>query len=262
MNLIHPTAIIADTVKLGNNITINPYTVIEGDIEIGDGCTIGPMAYIKGWVKIGEKSEFHPFSAVGDTPQDYSYKGEKGLIEIGNGCLIREGATIHTPIRGGEGGKTVIRDCAFLMGCTHVGHNSIVGERSVLANGCVLAGFVEIENDVFLSGNVAVHQFCRVGSYSMVGGLGKVVQDIPPFFLADGNPVTGHGLNNVGLKRKGIGQEQRTRIKEAYKMLYSGKPRKDSIEDIRLKFAGDQLIMNIIGFVEMSKRGIIKFHEE
>jgi UDP-N-acetylglucosamine acyltransferase len=220
------------------------------------------MAYIKGWVKIGTNNEFHPFSVIGDTPQDYSYNGEKGLIEIGNNCLIREGVTINTPVNGMKGTRTIIKDSAFLMANSHVGHNSIIGERSLMANGCVLAGFVEIENDVFLSGNVAVHQYCRIGSYSMVGGLSKVVQDIPPYFLADGNPASGHGLNNIGLKRKGIGQEQRTKIKEAYKLLYSGKIRKEALKDIRSKFFSDPLIMHIVNFVESSVRGVIRFHEE
>ncbi len=262
MNLIHPSALIGKNVKLGNNIKIGPYSVIDGDVEIGDGCVIGPTASIAGWVKIGKNNSIHPFTAIGGPPQDYSYNGEPGLIRIGDNCIIREGATVHTPVHGDQGEETVVGNSVFLMGNSHVGHNAKVGDNCQLVQGSVIGGFVLFEHDAILGGNAAVHQNTRVGAYSLIGGLGKVVQDIPPYIIADGNPAIGCGLNSVGLKRKGIGQEQRNRIKEAYKTLFSGKPRREALENMKKAFAGDELIENLIHFVETSKRGIVGYHGE
>jgi UDP-N-acetylglucosamine acyltransferase len=260
MNQIHPSALIGSDVKLGNDIIIGPYTVIEGNVTIGDGCVIGPSSYITGWVKIGKNCRIYSFSAIGNHPQDYSFNGEPGQIILGDNCLVREGATVHTPVHGDKGETTVIGNNVFLMGNSHVGHNSKVGDNCQLVQGSMLAGFVTVENDVIISGNAAVHQFCRVGAYSMIGGISKVVQDIPPYMTADGNPATGYGLNSIGLKRKGIGQEQRTRIKEAYRVLFSGKGRKEALEEMRAAYSGDELIERIVVFVESTKRGIVSYH--
>ncbi len=262
MNQIHPTAIIRENVKLGENVIIHPYSVLDGDVEIGNDCVIGPMSHIKGWVKIGKNTSIHSFSTIGDDPQDYSFNGEPGLIEIGENCLIREGVTINTPVHGDQGEKTIIGNNVFLMINSHVGHNSKVGDNSILVNGTLLAGYVTVEENVVTSGNVAIHQFCRVGGFVMIGGLSKVVQDIPPYFMADGNPAVGHGLNSIGLKRKGFNQEQRNVIKDAYKILYSGKLRKEVLEELKEKYSQSEMINRIIQFVENSKRGIIKYNED
>ncbi len=261
MNQIHPSALVGKNVKLGNNIKIGPYSVIDGDIEIGDGCIIGPFSYITGWVRIGKNNRIHSFAAVGNPPQDYSYKDEPGLILIGDDCMIREGATIHTPVHGDTGEQTVLGNNIFLMGNSHVGHNAKVGDNSQLVQGSILGGHVILENDVILGGNSAVHQHCRVGAYTMIGGMSKLTQDVPPYLLVDGVPATGYGLNSIGLKRKGIGQDQRNKIKDAYRILFSGKSRQEALEEIKAIYAGNELIERLVLFVEMSKRGIIGYHE-
>lgn len=262
MNNIHPTAFIGKNVILGNNVTILPYTVLDGNIEIGDDCIMGPSAHIKGWVKVGSGTQIHSFSTIGDAPQDYSFDGTPGLVEIGRNCIIREGVTIHTPVHGDEGEKTSIGNNVFLMVNSHVGHNSKVGDNSILVNGTLLAGYVTVEENVVTSGNVAIHQFCRVGAFVMIGGLSKVVQDVPPFIMTDGNPAIAHGINAVGLKRKGFGQEERTIIKNAYKILYSGKARAEALEEMLREYPNNKHILRIVEFVKASKRGIIGYHEE
>lgn len=262
MNHIHPTAVIGGNVRFGDNVTVAPYSVIEGDVVIGDGCRIGPYVHIQGVVRIGRNNKIHSSATIGDDPQDLSWDGKPGLVEIGDNNSIRESVTIHAAIHAGEGGTTTVGNDCLLMVNSHMGHNAKVGNGVIMANGCVLAGFTDIGDCAFLSGNVAVHQNCRVGAYSMTGGLGKVVQDIPPYSMVDGNPVTYHGLNVIGLKRKGFNQEQRTRIKDAYHILYGPKMKKEALEEAELKYPDDPIVRQIVEFVRASKRGIVGFHEE
>lgn len=257
MTNIHPTAIISKDVSIGEGVFIGPYSVLEGKGEISDGCIIGPHTYLTGWYKIGSKTQIHSGVSIGEPPQDYSFDGAPGLIEIGSGCRIREGASIHTPVHGDQGEKTSVGDNTFLMANSHLGHNDKVGSNCILTNGCLLAGYVTVEDFAILSGNVVVHQMCRVGAYSMTGGVAKVVQDIPPFSLCDGNPAMMHGLNVVGLRRRGINQQQRSIIKNAYRILYSGAGMKDALAEMEEKYGDDETVRHLIDFVRGSKRGIV-----
>ena len=262
MNNIHPTVILGKDVKIGDNVEIKAYSVIDGKTDIGDNCIIEPFVHITGWVKIGKGTKVYSGAVIGGPPQDYSFKGEPGLIEIGEECMIREGVTINVPVHGDTGEKTIIGNNVFLMANSHVGHNSKVGDNSILTNGCLLGGFVVVEENANLAGNVGVHQFCRVGAYAMVGGLGKVVQDVPPFSIADGNPAAVYGLNTVGLKRNGILQEQRTRIKDAFKIFYSSRLMKERLAEMEERYRDDEMIMRLVRFVQSSKRGIVGHHGE
>lgn len=256
MSKIHPTAIIGPEVKLGNNVSVGAYAVLDGDITVGDDCIIGPYVHTDGWVRIGRGTKIFMSCSIGEAPQDYSWDGQKGLVEIGEDCIIREFVTVHTPVRGAEGLKTSIGNHVFLMATSHVAHNVQIGDHSVVANGTLLAGFVIVEDNVFLSGNIGVHQNCRIGAYSIVGAVAKVAQDIPPFTMADGHPAETHGLNVVGLRRKGINQEERNRLKDAYKILYSGKGIRDAVADIEAKYPSDPLVSRLTTFVKATKRGI------
>lgn len=262
MSNIHSTAIVGKNVRIGQNVTVSPYAVIEGNIEIGDNCVIGPFVHIMGDVRMGKNNRVHSAAAIGEAPQDLSWDGKPGPIEIGDNNAIREYVTIHTPIHGDQGGKTAVGNDCLLMVNSHMGHNAILHNGVVMANGCVLAGFTEVGDYAFLSGNVAVHQHCKVGAYSMTGGLGKIVQDVPPYSMADGNPAMYHGLNVVGLKRKGFNQEQRTRIKDSYHIIYGPKLRKEALAEAEEKYRDDEIVCQIVAFVRNSKRGIIGIHEE
>jgi UDP-N-acetylglucosamine acyltransferase len=262
MTKIHNTAVIGKDVRIGSNVEIAPYAVIDGKAEIGDNTIIGPFVHITGWVKIGRGNKIFSAAAIGEPPQDISWDGQPGLVELGDGNTLREYVTVHTPIHGSEGDKTVLGNNCFLMANSHVGHNTKLSDGVILANGCVLAGFVEVGENAFLSGNVAVHQFCRIGAYVMVGGLTKVVQDVPHYALVAGNPAETHGLNIVGLKRKGFNQEQRTLLKEAYRIIHSGKPKQEILSEIGNKFKDQDFILRLADFLKDSKRGIVKCHAE
>ncbi|MEJ5283949.1 MAG: acyl-ACP--UDP-N-acetylglucosamine O-acyltransferase [Brevinematia bacterium] len=263
MTEIHPTAILGENVKLGENVRIKPYTVINGNVEIGDGCEIGPLVHITGWVKIGQNVKVHSFAAIGEPPQDYSFNGEDGLIEIGSNSVLREGVTVHTPVNGASGEKTIVGESCFLMANSHVAHNAKLGKNVVLANGCLLAGYVIVEDYVFLSGNVAVHQHCRVGEYSIAGGLTKITQDVPPYSMAEGDPAKHYGINSIGLKRRNIEVEDRNIIKEAYKIFYDrSRTRTESLKILEETFPSNKYVKRIVEFIKSSKRGIIDSHYE
>jgi UDP-N-acetylglucosamine acyltransferase len=257
MNQIHPTVLIDSHVQLGENIKIHPYSLIEGQIEIGDGVEIGPFVHISGWAKIGKNTKIYSGASIGNPPQDYSFDGQKGLIEIGENCCVREGATIHTPVHGDKGEKTIVGNNVLMMVNSHVAHNCIVGNNAIMVNGSLLGGYAILEESAILSGNVAVHQLCRVGAYSMVGGLGKVVQDIPPFMMADGVPAVVHGLNVVGLRRNGFTQADRSVIKDVYKTIYSGFLLKESLKQLEEKYKNNANVERMINFIRNSKRGIV-----
>lgn len=262
MNNIHSTAIIGPEVELGDNVTIHPYALLDGKIKIADGCVVGPYTHLTGWVTIGEGTKIYSGACIGEDPQDYSYDGSKGLVEIGKNCLIREHVTIHTPVHGAEGEKTIVGDGAFLMANSHMAHNTKLGANSVIANGCLMAGYVIIEENAFVSGNVGIHQHCRVGAYSIVGAVSKIAQDVPPFVMSDGNPLLFHGLNVVGLRRRNINQEDRNIIKAVYKILYGGAGMRDAVAEIEATYPENSYAKRIAEFVRASKRGIISCHAE
>lgn len=263
MGNIHPSAVLGKDVKLGENVTIHPYVVIDGNVEIGDNCTIFPFVYITGWVKIGRNNKIHSSASIGEPPQDYSFDGTPGLVEVGDNCLLREGVTIHTPVHGDQGEVTRVGSNVFLMSNVHIGHNVKVSDNVVMASGCVVGGYSIVEEYAFLSGNVAVHQFCRVGAYAIVGGVTKVAQDMPPYLMADGNPLTCHSVNVVGLKRRGFSQEQRSQIKDFYKTLYDrSRPRRESLTLLEESTKGNEILSRIVKYVKDSKRGLVSFHGE
>ncbi len=258
MSDIHPTAVIGKGVKIGKDVKILPYCVIDGDIEIGDGCVIGPFAHITGWVNIGRGNKILSGAVIGTPPQDYAYDGSPGLVEIGDDCILREAVTIHTPVVNGHPDDTTrVGNKVFLMVNAHVAHNAKIGDNTVIVNNTAIAGYSIVENNVFLSANIGVHQFCRVGAYSIVGAVTKIVQDVPPYAMIDGHPAVFHGLNVVGLRRNGFAQEARNRIKEVYQLLYGGKGYREACDDIEAQFGDDPYAKRIVEFVRSAKRGII-----
>ncbi len=262
MSDVHPTAIVGDKVRLGERVKISPYAVLDGEINIGDDCEIGPFVHITGLVNIGARTRILSAAAIGEPPQDLSYDGTPGLVEIGSDCVLREYVTVHTPIEGDQGKITSVGDHCFFMANSHVAHNVKVGSHVIMANGALLAGFVQVGDYAFISGNVAVHQFCRIGSYVMVGGLAKVVQDVPPFVMVDGTPAHVHGLNIVGLRRGGFDRVQRSRIKEAFKLLYSGISFKEAVKKLKEKTGDDPLIHEMIEIAENTKRGLVTYEKK
>ena len=254
--MIHPTAIIADSVNLGVNVTIGPFSVIDKNVIIGDNCFIGNNVTIGCDTKIGEKCKIFHSSSIGEVPQDLKYGGEKTLTKIGNNTIIREFVTINKGTS--ELGKTQVGSNVLLMASTHVAHDCLVGDNVIMSNLATLGGHVKIGRWAILGGGVLIHQFTQIGDHSLIGGGFRAVQDVPPFIVAANHPLTYKGVNIVGLKRRGFSKKDINLIKQAYKVFFrSGINRKEALKKIELEFPKTKEIQTILRFLNHSKRGII-----
>ncbi|HSV32441.1 MAG TPA: acyl-ACP--UDP-N-acetylglucosamine O-acyltransferase, partial [Atribacteraceae bacterium] len=211
MRKIDTTALIEDGAVLGQGVEIGPYAIIGAGCRIGDGSRIGAFTICEGRVVIGIRCSIGHHAVLGTPPQDVSYQGEESGIEIGDETIIREFVTIHRST--GLKKWTRIGKKCFIMAYGHIAHNCLIGDEVTLANGSTLAGYVTVEDQATLSGLVGVHQFVRIGRLAMIGGLSKVIKDVPPYTLADGHPVKLYGLNKVGMQRRGVSQKDREVIK-------------------------------------------------
>jgi UDP-N-acetylglucosamine acyltransferase len=255
MSVIHETAVIDSKVRVGRDNTIGPYVVIQGNVEIGNNNKIDAASIITGNTTIGDNNHIHGHVYVGNLPQDLAHEGGDTFVKIGSNNVIREFTTVHRGTK--EGSTTIIGDNNYLMVASHVAHNCILGNNIIMVNGASIGGYAEIYDHAFLSAFVIVHQFCKIGSYSICGILTKVTKDVPPFMMVDGNPAMVRGLNLVGLKRKGFSQERREILKKAYKIVYrSGFSISHSIEELKNLEDTDDIRM-LISFISSSERGIL-----
>lgn len=255
---VHATAIVAPGARLHSTVEVGPYAVIGPQVEIGAGTAVGPHAVIEGRTRIGERNRVFQFASVGAQPQDLKYAGEDSALEIGNENLIREFTTLHKGTTGG-GGVTRIGDRNLFMAYSHVAHDCQVGSGCVLANGATLGGHVEVGDHAILGGLAAVHQFTRIGRHAFLAGGTMVVMDIPPFCMAQGDRAELVGVNSIGLARHGYTEEQITRVKEAYRILFRSKlPLEEAVERIRTELGNPTELQVLLGFVTTSQRGLTR----
>jgi len=234
---------------------IHPTAIIEDNVEIGPDCEIGAYAVIKQYTRLGTRNRVFEHAVIGGEPQDVKFKGETSYLEIGDDNIIREYCTFHRA--NGEGETTRIGSRNFFMVGVHVAHNCEIGDDNIFANEVALAGHIRVEDHVFLSNNVGAHQFVRMGRYAMIGGKSKIVQDVLPFFITDGNPSRLRGVNSVGLRRGGFSEEERRALKEAYKLLFrSTMPIQDALRE--LEQVDDENVAYLVRFIRSSKRGFIR----
>ena len=234
---------------------IHPTAIIENQVEIGPDCEIGAYAVIKRFTRIGARNRIFEHAVIGGEPQDVKFRGEDSYLEIGDDNLIREFCTFHRA--NGEGQATRIGSRNFFMVGVHVAHNCIIGDDNIFANEVALAGHIQIEDHVFLSNNVGAHQFVRMGRHAMIGGKSKIVQDVLPFFITDGNPARVRGVNSTGLRRAGFSEEERRALKEAYKLLFrSTTPIQDALRE--LEQFDDEHVAHLVNFIRGSKRGFVR----
>ena len=253
--MIHKTAIIDKSAELGNDIDVGPFTVIEADVTIGDGTVIGPNVSIRPYTSIGPRCSVHAGAVLGGVPQDVNFQGGKSFVTIGANCQIREGVTIN---RGTQTDSvTEIGDDCFLMALSHFGHNVKLGNNVIVANGALLAGYVNVCDHVFISGNCVLHQFVTIGRFAMLGGSCGVSKDVPPFCLVkplEGNTIM--GLNSVGLRRSTLSKEDRQEIKDAFKILFqSGLNISHAVEKIKSLYPTGPA-SEFSTFIDESERGI------
>ena len=256
MTNIHNTCIVDKNSKIANNVQIGPYSIIEGNVTIDEGTIIHPYVHIKSGTSIGKYNKIFQNSIIGEDPQDLKYNNEKTRLIIGDNNVIRENCTLN---RGTTySNKTVIKNDCLLMAYVHVAHDCIIDDKVILANGVQLGGHVEIGYHATVGGMTPVHQFCKVGEHSFIGGGRVALQDVPPYILATGEPLQYAGINSVGLRRRNFSQETRNIIKLAYKLIYkSNLNLKQALDSIKSKIELSEEIKNIIKFVENSDRGLI-----
>ena len=257
--MIHPTAIVSPLARLGNNVRVGPFCVIGANVELGDECVLHSHVVLEGHSKFGRGNEFFPFAAIGGKSQDLKYIGEPTYLEVGDHNVFRENTTVHRSTADGE--PTRIGSHNLLLCYSHVAHDCQLGNHIILSNSVGLAGHIVVDDHAIISGLAAAHQFCRIGKHSIVGGLSKVVQDVPPFMIVDGNPASVRGLNLVGLQRRGFSEEDIKHLKVAYKKLFLKKDGNmaTSLSSLKAMHSADTpQVAHLIDFIEKSQRGVIR----
>jgi UDP-N-acetylglucosamine acyltransferase len=253
---VAPTARVDRDAVVGAGARIGEYCVIETDVVIGAGCVLEPYVYVKRWTTLGDENEISAGTTLGTDPLDKGFKGERSYLRIGNRNKIREHYTIS---RGTQPeSETRIGDGNYIMTSGHIAHNCVIGDNVVVASCALVAGYVEVESQAFISGGVVVHQYSKIGRLAMIGGNTRVNSDLPPYFLYSDFNVAAKGLNTVGLKRAGLAAEEIRRLKAAYRLLYrSGLKQEDALKQIEAEAASEHT-RHLVAFVRASKRGICR----
>lgn len=252
---IHPTVLVDPTATIGSDVEIGPFTIIGPNVHVGDGCRIAARATLERNVRLGRGVQVGSGSILGGPPQDLKFGGEETWVEIGDGSIIREYATVNRGTTA-SGVTSVGRDC-FIMTYVHLAHDCHLGDAVIIANGTQLAGHVTIEDRAILSGLVAVHQFVKIGTHAFVGGATRVNQDVPPYVKAVGNPVELYGLNSIGLNRYGMPGTTIAAIKRAYRMFFNSDLNLgQALERARTDLPDLPEVAHFIEFVSSSQRGV------
>jgi len=252
---IHPTAIIDPLAHLAADVKIGAYAIIKGEVHIGEGTVVHDHTHIHGCARIGRRCKIGPAAYVGLEPQHLKYNGELTWTVVGDDVVIRETATIHRSFHAGEEHATRIGDRCFIMAAAHVAHDCSIGNDAVLANAVLLAGHCTIGQKCFLGGGVGLHQFCRVGRLAIIAGNEGLSQDIPPFASVRNGMLRGY--NAVGCRRNGLPPATIVAIRAAYHRLAKHRIRSTALAAIRAEVPQLPEVVEILAFIEASKRGIV-----
>jgi UDP-N-acetylglucosamine acyltransferase len=253
---IHPTAIIEPGAELGADVQIGAYAFVGTGVQLGAGTQLHHHASVEGRTTLGAKCELFPYACIGGKTQDLKYKGGRPGLRIGERNVFREYVTVHAATFDDE--FTVIGSDNTILAYSHIAHDCIVGDHCVMSNGTMLAGHVIVEDHVIIGGYGGVHQFCRLGAYAMLSATAKLVQDLPPFFIADGTPAIVRAYNKVGLERNGHTPEQLDRVKQIFRILYrDGLNRTQALEKLAAHpEASSAEFQRVIAFAAKSTRGL------
>jgi UDP-N-acetylglucosamine acyltransferase len=256
--VIDKHALIDASAKIADNVSIGPFTVIGAGVEIGEGTWIGPHAVIKGPTKIGKNNKIFQFASIGEAAQDIRYNGEPTKLEIGDGNVFREFCTVHRGTVQGRG-RTVIGNDNLFMSYTHVAHDCVVGNKTIFSNNASIAGHVTVGDYAYLGGMVGVHQHCAVGAHSFAAGGAIIFKDVPPFVTVSGYPAEAHGLNTVGLERRGYSPETIAALKRAYKVIFRQSfTTQEAIAELHNMIAATPEVKLLSDFLTHSTRGIVR----
>ncbi len=255
-NNIHHTAIVDPNAKIGNNVTIEPYAIVKGGVTLEDNVVIKGHVYLDGNTTVGSGTTIWPSASIGTQTQDLKFKGETTYVKIGKNCQIREFVTINSSCSEGDT-VTVGNDCLIMAYC-HIAHNCRVGNNVIMSNGATLAGHVRVEDHAIIGGLTPVHQFSVIGTHAMVGGMSRIIYDVPPYTLGAGIPYKISGINLVGLKRHGFDLHTRKMLTQAFKLVYrSGLRLEAALNRIENEVEMIPEVKHWLNFCRNSQRGLI-----
>lgn len=248
--MIHPTAIVEPGAVLGRGVTIGPYCVVGPEVQLGDEVTLVSHVVVAGRTAIGARTRVYPFASIGHPPQDLKYKGEPSRLVIGTDNTVREHVTMNPGTEGG-GMLTSVGDHCLFMASAHVAHDCRVGDHVILANNATLGGHVHLAEYAFVGGLAAVHQFVRIGAHAMIGGMSGVEHDVIPYGLVMGDRARLHGLNLIGLRRRGFSREEVDHLRKGYRMLFAAEgTMAERLGDVSAMFHESRGVMDIVRFIE------------
>ena len=257
MARIHPSAVVEPTAKLADDVVIGPHAFVGPDVELAAGVELKPHALVTGRTSIGERTRVFPFAVIGEEPQDKSFEGKTTHLVIGCDNVLREHVTVH--VGTDATGCTRIGDDNLIMNGTHIGHDGQIGSHTIIATYSGLAGHVTVEDHAVIGAFAGAHQFTRVGESSMVAAKAAISKDVPPFSLVAGDRAHLVGLNNIGIRRRGITEEARKHLKHAYHLLFNSKLRFEvAAERVRAEIEACPEVDRLLGFLEASERGFIR----
>jgi UDP-N-acetylglucosamine acyltransferase len=253
---IHPTAIVEPGVQLGADVIIGAYAYLGGRTAIGDGTVIHHHATVEGNTVLGRQCEVFPYAAIGTKTHDLKFRGGAPGLRAGDRNVFREYVTVHAATNDGE--FTVLGNDNVILAYSHVAHDCVVGDRLVMSSQSALAGHVIVQDHVNIGWGTGLHQFCRVGAHAMLGGMSKVVQDVPPFMIVDGNPAVVRSINKVGLERNGFSPAQVDRVKHIHRILFrEGLNRAQALEKLQADpDAASAEFQRMLAFANSSERGM------
>ena len=255
--MIHPTAVVHSKAEIGADCEIGPYCVVGEHVVLGPRCRLHSHVVIGGHTRLGEGNEIFPFASIGLQTQDLKWKGGITRTEVGANNTFREYVTIHSAT--GDGETTSVGSNNHILAYCHIAHNVVVGNHVIMSNVATLAGHVIMEDYAVVGGLAAIHQFCRIGKMSIIGGCSKVVQDVPPFMLADGNPAETRTVNKVGMERNGLSEEAQSALRQAFKILFrEGLTIPNALSRIEQDLPKLPEVQHLLNFVRSSERGISK----
>ena len=254
---VHPTAIVDPAALLGSGTVVGPYCIVAAGVSLGENCWLQHHVSLSGPLSAGQGNKFYAFCSIGQQTQDLKYQGEPTYLEIGDDNCFREFVTINRSTS--ATGKTRVGSRGNFLAYSHIGHDCTIGDAVIFSNNGTLAGHVQVGDHAVIGGLTAVHQFCRIGRFAITGGCSKIVQDVPPFMIADGNPAEVRGINQVGLERQGYSPEKIKPIKEAFRLIYRGKMNTgQALTAVREQLGSNEEVRTILQFIAESERGIIR----
>jgi UDP-N-acetylglucosamine acyltransferase len=255
---IHPSAVVSSHAELSPGVKIGPYSVIEDHVTIGRDTVIGSHVVIEGHTRIGERNRISPYVSIGSPPQDIGYRGEDTRLTIGDNNIIREYATINRATTK-QDWETVVGNENYIMAYAHIAHDCYLGNKIIMSNVATLGGHITIGDHAVLGGQVAVHQFVRIGTYAFLGGKSGVDRDVPPFMITAGERAKLYGVNRTGLHRMGFSQEAINGLKRAFKIIWRDNKRfTEGISQVRREIESFPELEILLDFLNDSERGILR----